>query len=394
MRIGVLTIHRAVNNGAMLQAYATCTLLSRAFPGVRAEVIDYFPSKGIRKEARLQLRGRTPTRVLRGMRAILQTYRFTENCLPLSEERLMSDDCELATRFVEGKYDLILVGSDVVFEIKPPGRAYIPPPPNAYFLPPEVTAVKVGFAASADGSDLSLLTPKVRAAAKRSLDGFALLGVREQFTADLVVELGADPAKIRLVPDPTFGLDLMPTNARNRLRRAGVDFDRPRLGINLNRGALSSAVIDHYRRKGYQIVALMHHPEADVSLHGLLSPLEWAEAPRHLSLTITDRFHGTLFALKNLAPVLSLDVQAEYRDPKVESKKRSLLESCGLSLCHVGPTVIDMGHDEVIRRAERVEREFDSDTLEAALRRQRDRLLEYLQEVRSLVTLGSPAVAR
>ena len=41
MRIGILTFHRSVNNGAVMQCYALSQRLRQDFPDDEVEVIDY-----------------------------------------------------------------------------------------------------------------------------------------------------------------------------------------------------------------------------------------------------------------------------------------------------------------------------------------------------------------
>ena len=41
MRIGILTFHRSVNNGAVMQCYSLCKKLKQKFPDVNIEVVDY-----------------------------------------------------------------------------------------------------------------------------------------------------------------------------------------------------------------------------------------------------------------------------------------------------------------------------------------------------------------
>ena len=52
MKIGVLTYHRIVNTGAVIQAYAVTKILQDIFPNSEIEIIDLFPLTMFYKEHR------------------------------------------------------------------------------------------------------------------------------------------------------------------------------------------------------------------------------------------------------------------------------------------------------------------------------------------------------
>lgn len=45
MRIGILTFHRSVNSGAVMQCYSLCKRLQKEFPEVKVGVNDYHMPK-------------------------------------------------------------------------------------------------------------------------------------------------------------------------------------------------------------------------------------------------------------------------------------------------------------------------------------------------------------
>ena len=54
-RIGLLTYHRSVNDGSIMQAWCLYQLLQRELPGARVEIVDYMPSSLYRRHVRLAL---------------------------------------------------------------------------------------------------------------------------------------------------------------------------------------------------------------------------------------------------------------------------------------------------------------------------------------------------
>ena len=55
MKIGILTFHQSVNNGAVMQAYSLSKRIQQTYPNAEVEVIDYRMKK-IRKSYSYSLR--------------------------------------------------------------------------------------------------------------------------------------------------------------------------------------------------------------------------------------------------------------------------------------------------------------------------------------------------
>ena len=206
--------------------------------------------------------------------------------------------------------------------------------PNVYWLPPEVPGVKVAFGASGIGADMRLVT-KHKDALRESLNGFRLISVRDHFTREMVRAIGPDPAiPVHTIPDPTILEDFPETGVAEILRKHGVDGNRPVLGIMVHgKHALCGAVADHFRRRGFAVVALsMYNPCADVNLGCVLGPYEWAEAIGRLTFCLTDRFHGTVFCLKNNTPFVSVDPRPPGEP--IANKILSLLQDWRMEECY------------------------------------------------------------
>jgi hypothetical protein len=75
----------------------------------------------------------------------------------------------------------------------------------------------------------------------------------------------------------------------------------------------------------------MYNPFADINLGYALDPLQWAEFFGLLTFCVTDRFHGTLFCIKNEIPFISLDNEKITRD---QSKIYDLLTDFNLTSCY------------------------------------------------------------
>jgi len=67
---------------------------------------------------------------------------------------------------------------------------------------------------------------------------------------------------------------------------------------------------------------------ADINLGNKINPFEFAEVFRYFTFCITDRFHGTIFCLKNKIPFISVDHADIYLT--TESKIYNLLKDFSL----------------------------------------------------------------
>ena len=117
MKIGILTYHRAKNYGAYLQAYGLCSRLNEE-KDITAEVIDFHMKKEVaayRIDASVKFRIRH-FRKYCFLKKLYETFEKSLRDLPLSQEYCCSDDVEDLRKLVEGKYDVIIAGSDEIFK--------------------------------------------------------------------------------------------------------------------------------------------------------------------------------------------------------------------------------------------------------------------------------------
>ncbi|TMP02597.1 hypothetical protein CWC11_17470 [Pseudoalteromonas sp. S3178] len=316
MKIGILTYHDTFNAGAFLQTYATYIYLKEQ--GFNVEVIDYVPRKGFIKEYKTKIITKQP---IRGLKAILKQRSFIKENLALSDERVVSDKLHIAKKLLK-PYDMVVVGSDTVFEVRPRAKAFAPELPNLFYLPKCYKGKKVSFAASADKSDFTLLDTKQKEYVINSIKNFDFLSVRDTFTQQSLNSLTGEKAE--LVFDPTFLINFPDTNVGNKL-----NLSKNFAILNVANKKFGALIAKEFKRRGWQVVCPTKCELADVNLNGLINPLEWADLYKYSKFTVTDRFHGTIFSLKAGCPVLSIDDASEYKTQK--SKKEDMLDRLQLS---------------------------------------------------------------
>lgn len=341
MKIGILTFHRSVNNGAVMQCYALAKRLQQEFPDDSVEVIDYHMPKveksytpsircylmgsslkvGIKKAIKLML----DPYYLKWQKERKEAFAHSVNVLPLSERSIFSDDTKELFLYINKTYDAVIAGSDAIWNYVTRGF------PNPYFLSSSIRCHKLSYAASCYGMSYEKIPEEQRAEIREILDSYDFLGIRDSESEKFVRFLGST-APYAHTCDPTTFLDVedLPINVNRlveKMRMKGFDFSKPTIGV------MGSSKMCKMIRKMYgstiQLVALYNYnKEADVNLYGL-TPFEWAYVFRYFKATVTTYFHGTHLSLRNGTPVVCVALETEY-SKKHKTKVQDFLERLGL----------------------------------------------------------------
>jgi len=381
-KVGILTYFWAENCGTFLQAYSMQRALARRLPACRVELIDL---RHRSTAFRLRKTHLILPRLVQDLRRRRRFQASRTGHLVRSEEAILTDDHEVASEFLRRQdYDLIVVGADTVLQLLPEYSRRGQPP--VYWLPADLDAAKVVFSASCHALRADTLDQPMRARLAESLNAFDLVGVRDDATEALVRDLGLrDPEKLHRTPDPTVTFDIDYGPIDRLLARAKIDLDRPTLGINLPRQCpLREPVIRQYKDRGFQVLGLNFTPSAHVRLSDL-SPFEWAGIYRYFRLTVTDRFHGSIFSLKNATPVVAVDTSASRVTRDGDSKTRSLLKEFGLARTHhVNDSRVSSLEGALGVTGSAVEK-FDAGAVGKRVREMRRTFDAFLEKVASLV---------
>ena len=359
MKIGIVTYHHVINDGAVLQAYAQQQALQRLFPEATVEIVD-FRYRLIENRERFDiLKDALKLRksVFFKFRKHQTVRRFVNRKLPLSPRRIVADDLQAITTYINERYDAVVVGSDEVWKID--YKKFSRPFPNVYWLPKPINVIKIASAATANTLNLKNLKQTDKEKAAVLLADFKLIGVRDQFTYDFV-QRNAPSAPLSLMPDPTFALTMEETvyaTARKKLEKAGVDMQRPLVGLSLSSNIkelkeLSSRVFSTFDALGYQVVSIgQYNAYCHVNLTAQLDPLEWAHVYRFFQFCITDRFHSTIFSIRNHVNFVSIDFSNRYKED-VKGKIYDLLGR--ISMLHHHLNLKDVSMDEAIKRVQSI----------------------------------------
>lgn len=394
MRIGIVTYHHVINDGAVLQAYAQQQAIQKLLPEAQVEILD-FRYKVIEDRERfailkdfLKLR----KSVLYGLRKHLTVKRFIKHKLVLSDRQFTSDSLEEVTDYINKRYTALVVGSDEVWKID--YKKFSRPFPNLYWLPKPIDVIRIASAATANTLNLDTLKEGDRAKAVELLGQFNLIGVRDQFTYDFVND-NVKSVRPALMPDPTFALvfdEAIYAAAKQKLEAAGVDSRKPMVGLSLSSNIkefdeLSAKIYSTFSAMGFQVVSIgQYNSHCHVNLTSKLDPLEWAHVYRFFEFCITDRFHSTIFSIRNHVNFVSIDFSNRYKE-NVKGKIVDLLTRISMLDHHINLKTANP--DEVMKRILALQAGGKKDQISAKLQRVDEQLATgydaFLQKIKTVL---------
>ncbi len=324
MRIGILTFHKSINNGAVIQCYSLYKKLTELFPEDTIEVIDYempIVKKRDKLEFGKHIKGRTPlVTVGKFLKFVLdpESYFFyrkrrvvfenAEEKFLLSAEKIFDDGTEKLFDYINKNYDIVISGSDAIWNYNYRGF------PNPYFLDDSLKAKKLSYAASCFGMNYESISSEQKEIICRILSSYYFLGTRDIESDKFLDFIGCSVSPVHTC-DPTVFLNVndLPVNEdelKLKLSSKGFDFSRQTIAV-MGTEIMCRMIRNMYSDK-YQIVALYNYcKSADVNLYDL-TPYEWAYVFRYFKLTFTTFFHGTLLSLRNGVPLICIDLNTEF----------------------------------------------------------------------------------
>lgn len=325
MKIGILTYHRSVNDGSVLQAWCLRRLVQEWFPEARVEIADYRPWDREKLEYRRLIRRRPPFFRLPEARKLIGLRRFERRADMLSKASCTTDDPAEARRFLAAQgYDRLIVGSDTVWRDRRVGGRL---PPDVLFFRPGLDVPKASFAVSADPvrGEVAGDDPSRHAAIRDALAAFDWISYRDDATRLELESLGLAPERLRFTPDPTVWVDFselvepMPRDPSRRLA-----------GVAVASEPLRHRISGWLAERGYDVLSFLGAPAPGaaslppgISFHQRLGRFA------ALDLMVTDRFHGSLFTFKiGGAPVIFVEDTGNW--PLPNSKGRDLFGRLGV----------------------------------------------------------------
>lgn len=315
MKVGILTWYKALNHGAVLQAYASQQYIKEQ--GFTPVVLDYERDVVCMTPCIAQVKRRISKFINRDFlyRKIYKKFIIEKK---VKFDNFIKVHIDLGGNYINEQCDAIMIGSDMVFNLL---QGY-----SSYMFGHDLRSKYIfSYAASAGGSTVTLAKRmNLSQEIKKGLKTFYGIGCRDQETKDFVKDISGRTDMIDTI-DPVL---LYGFNKEKRLWDSGKwKNHKPYLLVYSYQGYMN-------RRK--EIIQIMrfasdnnldivscgyYHSWCDENINA--DPKEFIEMFAEATCIITDTFHGTVFSLINEKNFCSI-----IRDNGF--KLKFLLEQCGM----------------------------------------------------------------
>lgn len=323
MKILIITFTSGNNPGTFMQGLGVQTAMKRLFPNAQIDFLkfpDFKASLGVRdKKAKLwqtlRQKAASAYRLLKYNKLRKEVINFTPTIDLFNYTK--EDEAVIC------QYDLVVVGSDTILEeaYGKDGRI------GLNWMPLDVK--KIYFAASASPANFQPKDDLREVAAKAEF-----IGLRDNLTVDFFVnKLCIDKERIVKQPDPSYFLDI------NQFKLSSTQQARLKKGKKyvlynfMSNFPLRKELADALRSIGYTVVSTAYNPYADISLD-TIDAYEWAGVFRLMDVIVTERFHDSVFGLRNECPVVAIDWDPARFSKDGDSKTLRILEDYGHEHLH------------------------------------------------------------
>jgi hypothetical protein len=364
-----------------MQSYSLLIRLQQDFPEDEIEIIDYNSKK------RQWFIKKCPIVFLyrRSIREGIQKYKQTKAFLKvlsilMKSKPYLSVKDKIIQKSMSECYDLIIVGSDAVFNWNDIGI------PNPYFLRGVESVIKMSYAASSHLQNYKELSSDNKKYLSDALKEFIYIGVRDDSTSYFVDYVVGERRAIHNC-DPTVFLkmDFNEMDLHKKMKKHKINLNKKIIFVMLMHQEYASYA-KRYFGSGYQIVALMDgNRYADIYLYDL-NPFEWAHVFSYGTCLITDYFHGTIFGLKNGIPVMSIDA-SKYNNGNYESKAHDLLyKRLNLPFLYLNGDDLteNDGYNIFTKRMTEILQQFNKEKVKQALENEGNHYKSFQEELRRL----------
>lgn len=199
-KIGILTYHKSINYGSVLQAFALSKLLKRK--GFEVEIIDYEPAS-YNSQYRIFEKTTSVHNVAANIRRLLifdilwkqktSFENFRKKYLPLSKKRFTAQNS--ASDF-EDLYDVVICGSDQIWNVRAKDCDPI------FFLPGAQKYKKIAYAASINTATYN--EERCNETLCKDILDFKYISIREHSGAEKLAAFLNSDKEIKVQPDPSL----------------------------------------------------------------------------------------------------------------------------------------------------------------------------------------------
>ncbi len=336
MKILIITYTREVNPGTFLQAYGVQYGLKQIFPKASIEYINHERLYSLTGKEKGSITTQKKDFTFLKSKALAIPRRIKYELLYKRLFHFSKDtfnffdyDEKKFKAFAE-EYNLICVGSDTIL-INIERNNHI----GLMWLN-NINTQKVFFAASAAPANF-VIPDKYKYDLAQSFEKSIHLGVRDKVTKNMLIEqLGIPENKIQLQPDPTYLIpnSLLKLSVIYKYKLEKIKKKQKIALVNFTgecpyKKSISKVV----KEQGYYVISTHFNPDADWNIM-TLSPFEWGALFKYIDISITDRFHDSVFTLRNNTPVFAIDWENSRFNKNGFSKTNNLLTTYNLNEFH------------------------------------------------------------
>lgn len=296
-KVGLLTIHKAYNYGAVLQTYATMKTLNGL--GFSAEIIDFTTSNN-RNENKFLLFPNSIRNIKHNIRNIKNPIKFYKKTRRY-ESFFKNNYSTTVNKYSYANYkeipnedfDYIITGSDQTFALNLGGNSK---EREVFFLPFETKSKKISYSSSM-GEKTKALNDESKGFMKKSLLDYKNISVRERNSADFIESLIGERPKVTF--DPTLAV------AREEWDKIAKPVDIKGEYIFFYTVLSEPWVIDYVKaisqKYGLPIVALHSQNLFELGCNFIrkddCGPGEFLTLLKNAEYVVTTSFHGTAFSM-------------------------------------------------------------------------------------------------
>lgn len=305
MKIGILTFHRCINYGSFWQAYNLSNELRKR--GHSTFILDHRSRKVDFREFRCALRPLAPASSHKDDHYFYR--RKVDKFFKAFRDLALSPAFDLEDPSRIEEYDLILVGSDEVWNLAHPWYRNYP-----VFFGDGLSSRVVSYAASFGNYDASFMLGKEWSDRLRKFDK---ISVRDENSRNIVRNsLGIDP---HIIIDPCLQFRI------NIERKDTFIAYKPYVAVygHSFTESIIREVVSWSRRRKLPLVSIGYRNDWADEQWLNAGPYEFASFIKQSDAVITNFFHGCIFALNNMKPFICETMP--YRSIKI----KDLMERTG-----------------------------------------------------------------
>lgn len=327
LRVAIITFHRAINYGAVLQTYALSRYLKES--GYDVRVLDY-RANAIENSYKVKF-GLDAYSLKRMLLCPFseakkrEFYRFVDENIPHTRPLYTQDDLRKEAQ----NFDFIVTGSDQVW------NSQWTEGDEAYLLNFCKDKQKVSYAASIGKSSIS---EEEQQRLKKYLQNYRMISVREKTGKDLLdsflqkdISVNCDPVAL-LSKESWMKVATSPKERNYILVYMLVKSD-----------SLMNAAVEYGKKTGKQILLINDNirKQYPVTYKRYISPEEFVGLFSSADCIFTNSFHGTMFSI-----IFEKEVHVELQKYEGAPNSRfvDLLENIGMEECVFDGSQIDVNY--------------------------------------------------